>query len=243
MVPEIELDGVFFSARGRTLVSGASLRLERGKTAALVGPSGGGKSTVLKLAAGLLVPDRGEARFRGRRISSMGRQENLAFRRKAAFVFQDAALWSNMTLFQTLELPLRVHFPSMSSRERGRKVAEAAAEVGYGKDLTVRPSELSRGEQKLIAFARAAICSPSLLFLDEWTESLDEKSARRLVDLVVRARDAGATVVFVSHDARIVGRLADEVLLVAAGAIAVRLAGEEVSCEEDLGRLLELGAA
>jgi len=239
----VELRDVGFSARGRVLARNLRFGFEEGKTVSIVGPSGGGKSTVLKLAAGLCIPDSGEVFFRGTPLGRMGVQENLAFRREAAFVFQDAALWANLTLFQTLELPLRVHFPSMTPSERKRKVEEVASRVGYRRELGVRPSELSRGEQKLVAFARALVCGPSLLFLDEWTESLDENSARRLTEMVRRMGESGVSVILVSHDARIVRGLSDAVILVRGGEIAFRLSGEQVAMEGELERLMELGAA
>ena len=239
----IEINGVSFSAQGRVLVKNVSFGFEEGKTVALVGPSGGGKSTVLKLAAGLCVPNEGEVLFRGRGISRMSRQENLAFRKEGAFVFQDAALWANQSLFQILELPLRVHFPSMSAAARQRRVESVVAEVGYRRELGIRPSELSMGEQKLIAFARALVCGPTLMFLDEWTESLDEKAAQHLIGIVRKMKGGGASVILVSHDPRIIRGLSDVVLLVSQGEISFRLTGEQIASDEDLGRLMEMGAA
>jgi len=237
----IELRDVDFSAQDRRLVRNVSFRFEEGMVSAMVGPSGGGKSTVLKLAAGLCIPSRGEVLFRGRAISRMNRQENLAFRREGAFVFQDAALWANQTLFQMLELPLRVHFPSMTAVERRQRVESVVAEVGYKRELGIRPSGLSMGEQKLLAFARALVCGPRLLFLDEWTESLDEKAAQHLIGIVRRMKGEGATVVLVSHDPRIIRGLSDVVLLVSGGAISMRLTGEQIASDEDLGRFMEMG--
>ena len=239
----IELRGVCFSAQGRELARGVSFRFGEGSASALIGPSGGGKSTVLKLAAGLCIPSAGEVLFRGKAVSRMGRQEALEFRRESAFVFQDAALWANQSLFQTLELPLRVHFPGMGEAERRRRVEAAAALVGFRRDLGMRPSALSRGEQKLVAFARAAICSPTLLFLDEWTESLDENSAKRLIGIVRGMKDSGATLIFVSHDPRVIRALADAVLLISGGGIACALSADDIGGDEDLERLVEMGAA
>ena len=237
----IELRDVGFSAQGRRLVRGVSFRFEEGMTSALVGPSGGGKSTVLKLAAGLCIPCEGEVLFWGRAIARMSRQEDLAFRREGAFVFQDAALWANQTLFQMLELPLRVHFPSMTARDRRHRIESVVAEVGYRRELGIRPAGLSMGEQKLLAFARALICGPRLLFLDEWTESLDEKAAQHLIGIVRRMKSEGATVILVSHDPRIIRGLSDVVLLVSGGTISFRLTGEQIASDEDLGHLMEMG--
>jgi ABC-type multidrug transport system ATPase subunit len=237
----IEMNNVDFSAQGNQLVNDLSFHFEEGITTALVGPSGGGKSTVLKLAAGLFPPDDGEVLFRGRDIARMGRQENLLFRREAAVVFQDSALWANQSLFQILELPLRVHFPTMSKTDREKRVESVAVEVGYKKRLDVRPSQLSMGEQKLLAFARAMMCRPRLLFLDEWTESLDQNAADRLVGMVRDLKSRGVSVIFVSHNIPVIRALADIALMIFGGRIAHRLTKEQISTGNDLGLYIEQG--
>jgi ABC-type transporter Mla maintaining outer membrane lipid asymmetry ATPase subunit MlaF len=111
--PIIALKQISFSAQDDVIVNDVSFEFEEGKTTALIGPSGGGKSTVLKLSAGLLVPTRGDVCFRGKSITAMNRAQTLDFRRQSAFVFQDSALWANQTLLQILEMPLKIHFPKM----------------------------------------------------------------------------------------------------------------------------------
>jgi ABC-type methionine transport system ATPase subunit len=239
----LELKNVNFSAQNRLIVHNFSYRYEEGKTTALAGPSGGGKSTVLKLSAGLLVPSHGEVSFRGRNIAHMSRRENLEFRAEGAFVFQDSALWANQNLQQILELPLQIHFPLMSAKEREQRVSETLAAVGYKKELAIRPSMLSMGEQKLIAFARAMVCRPRLLFLDEWTESLDENAAQRLLRLVKLRQEAHETILFVSHDLRIIRSLADNVLMILGGELFRTFTREQLNSDEDLARSLERGIA
>jgi len=237
----IELNKVGFSAQGRTLVRDASFNFEEGKTTAIAGPSGSGKSTVLKLAAGLFPPSEGEVLFRGKDIARMSRQENLAFRRESGFVFQDSALWANQNLFQILELPLRVHFPLMTSKEREERIEAVAHEVGYKKELWIRPAELSMGEQKLLGFARAIICRPQLLYLDEWTESLDANAAQRLVVLVKRLKAQGVSIIFVSHDIRIIREMADVVVMILGGRVFLQLTKEQIDNDEDMIRYIEKG--
>jgi len=237
----VELKDVCFAAQGRTLVRDISIYFEEGKATALAGPSGSGKSTVLKLAAGLFPPSEGEALFRGKNIARMSRQENLAFRRESAVVFQDSALWANQNLFQILELPLRVHFPSMTRKEREGRIAAVAAEVGYKKELGIRPSELSMGEQKLLGFARALICRPQLLYLDEWTESLDLSAAQRLIELVKRLKNQGVSIIFVSHDTRIIREMADIAVMILGGRIFLQLTKEQIDRGDELGRYIEEG--
>ena len=237
----VEMKDVCFSAQDKSIVRGLSFQFEEGKATALAGPSGCGKSTALKLAAGLFPPSEGEALFRGKSIARMSRQENLAFRRESAVVFQDSALWANQNLFQILELPLRVHFPSMNRKEREERIKAVAAQVGYKRELGIRPSELSMGEQKLLGFARALICRPQLLYLDEWTESLDQNAAQRLIDLVKNLKNQGVSIIFVSHDIRIIREMADIVLVILSGRIYTQLAKEQIDNDEELSRYIERG--
>jgi ABC-type transporter Mla maintaining outer membrane lipid asymmetry ATPase subunit MlaF len=239
----LELKDVSFFAQDRSIVEDFSWQYGEGKTTALVGPSGGGKSTVLKLSAGLLVPSRGEVCFRDKNIAHMSHKENLEFRAEAAFVFQDSALWANQNLLQTLELPLQIHFPRMSQGERKKRIEEVLKEVGYKKELAIRPSMLSMGEQKLIGFARAMVCRPRLLFLDEWTESLDGSAAGRLVNLVKSRQAAHDTVIFVSHDLRIIRDLADQVLMIQDGKLLITLTREQLDSDANLAQYLEKGIA
>jgi ABC-type lipoprotein export system ATPase subunit len=229
--PAVALKKVSFAAQSAVIVQDVSISCREASATALVGPSGCGKSTVLKLSAGLLVPSGGVVYFRGRDIASMNRAQNLNFRREAAVVFQDSALWANQNLNQILDLPLRLHFPGMSARQRTERIVEAAAEVGYKRNLAVRPANLSVGEQKLIAFARAMICGPNLLFLDEWTESLDDDAAQRLITLVRKFKAAGKTIIFVSHDIRLIASRADCVIMIRDGQVALELEleGDQIS--------------
>ena len=239
----IELKNVSFSAQNRLIVRNFSCQFEEGKTTALVGPSGSGKSTILKLSAGILVPKEGEVCYRGRDIFAMTRNETLLFRREASMVFQDSALWANQSLYQILELPLRIHFPEMPVSERENRIQVILKEVGYKRDLSIRPALLSMGEQKLIAFARALMCQPKLLFLDEWTESLDDSAANRLIQLVERHQQKQNTVIFVSHDFRIIKSLADNVLMILGGQAFLSLSREQMEEDEELSRYVERGIA
>ena len=243
MASIIELKNVSFSAQNRVLVQDISCQFEEGQVTALIGPSGCGKSTVLKLAAGLYYPYEGEITFRGTDIARMNRAENLAFRKEGAVVFQDSALWANQSLFQILELPLRVHFPSMSLKERQKRIKSVAAAVGYRKNLEIRPAQLSMGEQKLLAFARALMCSPRLLFLDEFTESLDENASQRLIDLVKKLHNDGVSIILISHDIRMIRFLADIVIMVMEGRIFHKLSRDQITSDDDLSRYIDEDSA
>lgn len=219
--PLIELRNVTFSAQQADVVTNFSAAFAQGKATAITGASGAGKSTVLKLAAGLLVPAAGTVLYNGADISKMSRAANLSFRRESAFVFQDSALWANQTIRQILELPLSLHYPNYSQAARADMIKDAIDAVRYTRELDIRPDCLSMGEQKLIAFARAILCKPQLLFLDEWTESLDNDSAQRLINLAHQYKIEGKTLIFVSHSSDIVHALADTTLEVQANSCPV----------------------
>jgi ABC-type multidrug transport system ATPase subunit len=243
MEPIIALQAVSFSTQNQAILRDISYQFQEGKTTALVGPSGGGKSTVLKLAAGLLIPNEGLVRFRGQDMAAMNRGQTLEFRRQSAVVFQDSALWANQNLYQNLELPLRIHFPQISKADREKRMQEVLSEVGYTKDLMIRPAQLSMGEQKLIAFARAMLCRPRLLFLDEWTESLDRSAAQRLVDKVKYHKEQGATIILVSHDLSIIKSLADYMVMILGGQITLTLRITDILADEYLAHYIETGIA
>jgi len=243
MIDMLELKNISFSAQERHIVHDTSAVFTAGKTTAIVGPSGSGKSTVLKLAAGLLVPNQGEVIFNGKNVALMNRTENLEFRKESAFVFQDSALWANQDLNQILDLPLRIHHPNMSKKDRDKRVSEVTAAVGYKKELNIRPSRLSMGEQKLIGFARALLCNPELLYLDEWVESLDENAADRLIGIVKKMQKDDVTVLFVCHDMRIIRILADFIIVIVDGKIVIHAAKEQVMNDAELSNYLKMGMA
>jgi ABC-type lipoprotein export system ATPase subunit len=213
----LELRNTGFSAGGKHIVDDISFSVEPGDLAAILGPSGGGKTTALKLLAGLLVPSAGDAYVGGKALSSMTRQEMMEFRKRSAFVFQDSALWANQSIYSSLELPLLTHYPDMPEKKRSDRIHEAAERVGFSQSLTVRPAELSAGEQKKAGFARAIVCNPDILFLDECTESLDDASREVIHGILTEFHEKGATLVFVSHDLRFIDLFARKVFRIEKG--------------------------
>ena len=195
-----EMKNTSFIDNFNPIVDDVSLTIEKGSVTAFLGEPGGGKSTVLKLLSGVIVPSRGKVFFEEKNISNMSSKENLAFRKMMAFMFQNSALWANQSLYQNLELPLKLHFPKMPPEVLDERIKEVAKLVDFSKPLSLRPAALSTGEQKRIAFARALICEPEILFLDEPTESLDEKTAALFIKILRDFCAAGNTMIYVSHD-------------------------------------------
>ena len=196
----LEMKNVSFYDELTQVINGISLNIEKGSVTAFLGEPGGGKSTALKLISGVLVPTGGSVSYNGENIAKMNRKQNLNFRKISAFMFQNSALWANQNLYQNLELPLKLHYPDYSPELIDARIKEITKIVEFTKPLTLRPVALSAGEQKRIAFARALICEPEILFLDEPTESLDEKTAGLFISILKEFRDSGKTLIYVSHD-------------------------------------------
>ncbi len=197
----LEMEDVTFMAGEVIPIHDISLQIEEGTITAFVGNPGSGKSTALKILAGLFPPTFGKVRFNGKDLFSMTQKETLAFRKRAAFMFQDSALWSNQDIYHNLELPLQIHYPHMHKDEQKQRILDIIKLVDYEKPLTNRPAALSLGERKKIGFARALLCEPDILFLDEPTESLDEATVTRFVAILEKFCKRKGTLVFVSHDA------------------------------------------
>ena len=197
----LTVEDVKFSSRKQEIIKGVSLEVERGTTTVLIGKSGCGKSTLLKLMAGILVPSEGRVLYEGVDIEEMTNAQNKEFRKKSAFVFQDSALWANQDIYHNLSIPLQVHFPKMTYEERDLAVQGICAMVNFSRPLTLRPVDLSAGEQKRIAFARAMSCGPEILFLDEITASMDRRGMELIMNLLHNFVDQGNTLIYVSHNA------------------------------------------
>lgn len=201
------------------IIDGVNLTIPMGKTLFVLGPAGSGKSTVLKTAAGLIPADEGEVLAGGKAYSRMGERELQDFRTYAGFVFQDAALWQNMTIRNNLLLPLRAHYPNLAPELAQRKVDEVIAKVGYEEGLDIRPAELSAGEQKLIGFARALMLDPMMLFLDAPLSLVDAGGAKRLMRIVMDLKKQGKTIVAVTNQLEFAFRAADRICILKQGRV------------------------
>jgi cell division transport system ATP-binding protein len=175
-----------------------SLGIEAGEFVLLTGPSGAGKTTLLRLLLGAEAPTAGQIVIGGRNLARLGRMGIAALRRKTGMVFQDAKLLAGLPVLDNVALPAEA--AGDSSKEARRKAFALLRDLGL-KDLVRRyPRSLSGGEQQRVALARALVNEPALLLADEPTGNLDEESASRVVELMLRAHGAGATVVLATHD-------------------------------------------
>jgi ABC-type Fe3+/spermidine/putrescine transport system ATPase subunit len=194
-----ELRGVSFRYGRSVVLDTVTFRLPRRVRTALLGPSGGGKSTVLRLLAGLELPTRGEVLVDGAVASSANGIAVPAHRRAISMVFQDLALWPNLSAFDNILLALS---GSRLSRAARHERAEAVLDlVGIGGLAHRRPEALSGGEQQRVALARALAPEPAYLLLDEPFASIDwPVKARLLQEILAHSDRTGFAVVLVTHD-------------------------------------------
>ncbi|MFQ5673752.1 MAG: ABC transporter ATP-binding protein [Nitrospinales bacterium] len=201
--PIIEFRGVskyYHAGNARvTALSGVNLKIHRGDFVTVMGPSGGGKTTLLNVIGGLDRPDAGEIYLQGRLISAMGDGELTRLRReKIGFVFQFFNLLPTLTLWENVELPLLLNHASKNEDKRARDLLEY---VGLLDRAHSFPAELSGGEMQRVAIARALIHRPAIILADEPTGNLDSENGLKILDLMKKVCvDFFATLVVVSHN-------------------------------------------
>lgn len=215
------------------ILDDANLLFPAGECTVIMGGTGSGKSTLLKSAAGLIVPDRGQVTILGVDAVRSSDREIEALRKKIGFVFQDAALWQNMSLQQNLEFPMRFHHPELAADQMKQKIDRLVGEVQATRRLDLRPAQVSAGERKLISFLRALVNEPGLLFLDEPTASVDSERVDLMIRLLREVKVRGATIVAVTHNPKLVSQLADNIVIQKQGVLLAADTLQRISRSSD----------
>jgi phospholipid/cholesterol/gamma-HCH transport system ATP-binding protein len=216
----IETRALHKSFGGHVVLEGVDLCIPRGSVAALMGPSGTGKSVLIQHVLGLLKPDRGEVLLQGRVLSRLSRSEVIAMRRDIGVMFQDGALFSSMTVYENVAFPLRQH-TDYNDRVVREIVMEHLAEVGLTGAAGLYPAQLSGGMKKRAGLARGLVLDPSIVIADEPDSGLDPVRTALIGDLLVeRHADLGGTLVIVTHNVALARQVADYVAILWHGRVA-----------------------
>jgi phospholipid/cholesterol/gamma-HCH transport system ATP-binding protein len=228
----IELRGLSKSFRGKPVLRGVDLAIRAGETTVILGGSGSGKSVCVKHMIGLLRADSGEVRALGRDVTKLNERDWVPIRREFGMVFQAAALFDSLSVYENVAYPIRQH-ESWPEARIAERVAQCLESVGLAGVERLLPAELSGGMRKRVGVARAIALSPRVILYDEPTTGLDPANSRRIGELIQQLqRELGATSVVVTHDLELAFAIADRVALLRDGRIVVEGPAAEVRASE-----------
>jgi putative ABC transport system ATP-binding protein len=212
-VPLLRAEGLGKAYGPTTALAGASLTVRAGEVVAVMGPSGSGKSTLLHCLAGIVRPDSGTVTYDGRELTALSDARLSALRRgDFGFVFQFGRLVPELTCAENVALPLRLAGERRRSAER--RAVEWLERLETADVAGKRPGEVSGGQGQRVAVARALVTAPRVVFADEPTGALDSLNGERVLELLTdAARDTGAAVVLVTHEARVAAYADREVVV------------------------------
>ena len=224
----IEIEGLMYSRGQRVIFEDLDLTIKRGEVTALMGPSGTGKTTLLRLITRQLVPQKGRILVDGVDIASLSRRKLYEMRQRFGMLFQNGALLTDINVFENVAFPLREH-TKLSNRLIRHIVLTKLHAVGLRGAADMMPAELSGGMARRVALARAMAMDPEILIYDEPFVGLDPISMGVIVRLVRRMNDAlDITSIIVSHDVAQVATVADRSFLISDGKVAASGSPDEL---------------
>lgn len=198
--PYVEINGLDFAYGERQILSGINMQLPKGKLTAIMGGSGCGKTTLLRLIGGQIKPDRGSLKVAGQEVSRLSERALYDMRRRMGMLFQFGALFTDLSVYDNVAFPLREHTKLPESAIRDLVLLKLEA-VGLRGAAQLMPAELSGGMARRVALARSVALDPELILFDEPFTGLDPISLSIIATLIRRLTDAlGATAVMVTHD-------------------------------------------
>ena len=229
----VELRNLTFGYGERTILNDVSLSVPRGKVTALMGASGGGKTTILRLIGGQIRAQSGQMFFDGKDITPMDQAELFAARRRMGMLFQFGALFADLNVFDNVAFPLREH-TNLPERLVSDIVLMKLNAVGLRGARDLMPSEVSGGMARRIALARAIALDPELIMYDEPFSGLDPISLGTSAHLIRQLNDTmGLTSIFVSHELEQTFAIADHIIILANGKVATQGTPDEVRQSSD----------
>ena len=218
----VEIRGLRTVLGGKTLFDGVDLDIPRGRITAIMGPSGTGKTTLLRHITGQLAADAGEIRVDGKDVPRLARRQLFDLREGIGYLFQNSALLTDFSVFENVAFPLRQHLRLPEVVVRNIVLTRLQA-VGLRGAADLMPAELSGGMARRVALARAIIRDPGLMIYDEPFVGLDPIALNQVLKLVRTLNDSlGITSILVAHEFAAVRRVADLVYLIAGGKVAAR---------------------
>ena len=209
----LQLTDITLSKGGVNILDNVSVSVEKNKSTIITGPLGSGKSTLLKTISGIIPADSGKLLIEGKQYSTMSFAALKDYRKRNGFIFQDSALWSNKNLYQNIDLPLQYHFPELSQEERKIRIDRMCRKLSINVNLMNRPAEISSGSKKLVAFARALITDPDVIYIDDPLSNLDFETSAKIRDIIKKLKYQRKTLLICTYDPEITSMHADNLIL------------------------------
>jgi len=228
----VDIRNLAYGVGGREVFSGLDLRVLRGRITGIMGPSGTGKTTLLRLITAQVTAGHGQVMVFGRDVAQLGRSGIYALRRRMGMLFQDGALLTDMTVFENVAFPVREHTDLTEPLIRKLVLTKLQA-VGLRGAAELMPAELSGGMARRVALARAIVMDPEVLIYDEPFVGLDPISLGVILRLIKQMNSAlGITSIVVSHDVHQLGTIADDSYLISGGRVAAAGPPAELSASD-----------
>ncbi len=231
--PFVAIEDVVFRRDQRLIYEGLTASIPRGKISAIVGPSGTGKTTLLRLIGGQLRPESGDIRVDGISVQGLKRKALFDLRKRMGMLFQSGALFTELSVFENVAFPLRVHTALDAELIRAVVLMKLEA-VGLRGAVDLMPSELSGGMQRRVALARAIALDPEMIMYDEPFVGQDPIGLGVLLSLVKQLNTAlGLTSIVVSHDLAETLSIADHIIMIANGRVAFEGSPQAMQASDD----------
>jgi phospholipid/cholesterol/gamma-HCH transport system ATP-binding protein len=220
--PIVDIKKLDYAVNGRPVFAGLDIQIQRGQVTAVMGPSGTGKTTLLRLITGQVPASGGCIEVEGQNLRELSRKDLYILRRRMGMLFQNGALLTDLSVFENVAFPLREH-TDLPERLIRQLVLTKLQAVGLRGAAELMPAELSGGMNRRVALARAIVMDPAILIYDEPFVGLDPISLGVILRLIRRLNDAlGITSIVVSHDVREIASVADQVFLLSGGKVVAQ---------------------
>jgi polar amino acid transport system ATP-binding protein len=217
-IPILRVKNITKSFGENTILDSVSFELAKGEIKVLIGPSGGGKSTLLQCLNCLVIPDLGEITLENQNIDFTSKQDLYGLRQRIGMIFQDFNLFDHLTAIDNITIALR-KVKKISKREAEQRAMLELEQVGLADKGNLYPAQLSGGQKQRVAIARALAMDPKILMLDEPTSALDPELIGEVIAVIKTLAKKGMTMVMATHQISLISGLADEVLFMEAGRI------------------------
>jgi polar amino acid transport system ATP-binding protein len=245
-IPILRVNNITKSFGGNTILDSVSVELAKGEIKVLIGPSGGGKSTLLQCINCLVVPDSGEIELENEHIDFSRKQDLYRLRQQIGMIFQDFNLFDHLTALDNITIALR-KVKKMDKKEARQRARLELEQVGLSDKESLYPAQLSGGQKQRLAIARALAMDPKILLLDEPTSALDPTLIGEVITVIKGLAAKGMTMIMATHQISLIYNLADEILFMEDGRIveqgppaALLAAGNKSNSQGFCDRLNEL---